>query len=120
MIKLRVEGIPEEVDEFVATLETSCEVLSKSAPYKNRGESRYIRVYVDVISCKKKDTVAEKLIREFILADSDDYCSSCVYCDEDEQRRLCDEDETQDCCMQRRNCGQTACIEGICKYFEKE
>lgn len=48
MVKIRIEGIPEEVDVFVSELEPFCDVLSKSAPYKNRGESKYVRVYLDV------------------------------------------------------------------------
>jgi len=55
MIKLRVEGLPAEVEEFIAGIEQSCEVLSKSQMYTNRGESRYVRVYLDVLSCKKSD-----------------------------------------------------------------
>ena len=119
MIKLRVEGIPEEVDEFVAQIEQSCEVLAKSVPYSNRGASRYVRVYLDVLSCKKQDKVAAKLIKECILQESCTYCSTCVFCDEEEQGRLCDEDETLDPCMQRRLRGEDACIEGIYKYFEQ-
>ena len=123
MIKLRVEGIPEEVDEFVATLETSCEVLSKSSPYKNRGESRYVRVYVDVISC---DNGSSKLktacygMADCIADSGIDACKVCALYDEVAQAKSLDEDEERDCCAHRRERGNAACIEGICKYFEKE
>lgn len=60
MIKVRVEGLPEEVEAFVAELETYCEVLSKSAPYSNRGQSRYVRVYLDALNCKKKNKTLKK------------------------------------------------------------
>ena len=119
MIKLRVEGLPAEVEEFIAGIGSCCEVLSQSQMYTNRGESRYVRVYLDVLSCKKPDKVAAKLIKECILQESCTYCSTCDFCDEEEQGRLCDEDDTLDPCMKRRLRGTDACIEGIYKYFEK-
>lgn len=47
MIKLRVQGLPEEVAEFADALEAAGCVLERSEPYANRGGSRYVRVYID-------------------------------------------------------------------------
>lgn len=47
MIKIRVQGLPEEVAEFADTLEATGCVLERSEPYANRGASRYVRVYID-------------------------------------------------------------------------
>lgn len=123
MIKLRVEGIPEEVDEFVAQVEMNCEVLAKSSPYKNRGESRYVRVYVDVLSF---DNGSSKLktacygMADCIVDSGIDCCKCCALYDESAQAKALDEDEERDCCAHRRERGTIACREGICKYFEKE
>lgn len=47
MIKIRVQGLPEEVAEFADALEAAGCVLERSEPYANRGGSRYVRVYID-------------------------------------------------------------------------
>lgn len=47
MIKIRVQGLPEEVAEFADALEASGCVLERSEPYANRGGSSYVRVYID-------------------------------------------------------------------------
>ena len=47
MIKIRVQGLPEEVAEFADALEAAGCVLERSEPYANRGASRYVRVYID-------------------------------------------------------------------------
>ena len=47
MLKIRIQGLPEEVAEFAdALVATGC-VLERSEPYANRGGSRYVRVYID-------------------------------------------------------------------------
>lgn len=47
MIKIRVQGLPDEVAEFADALEAAGCVLERSEPYANRGASRYVRVYID-------------------------------------------------------------------------
>ena len=47
MLKIRVQGLPEEVREFADALERTGCVLERSEPYANRGSSRYVRVYID-------------------------------------------------------------------------
>ena len=47
MIKIRVQGLPDEVAEFADALEAAGCVLERSEPYANRGGSRYVRVYID-------------------------------------------------------------------------
>lgn len=48
MIQIRVSGLPEEVADFADALEATGCVLERSGDYKNRGDSRYVRVYLDV------------------------------------------------------------------------
>lgn len=47
MIKIRIQGLSEEVAEFADALEATGCVLERSEPYVNRGASRYVRVYID-------------------------------------------------------------------------
>ena len=49
MIKVRVEGILEDIKKATKVFENSEEikVLSESEPYKNRGSNNYYRVYID-------------------------------------------------------------------------
>lgn len=51
MIKIRIEGLPEEVEKFTEQLEKDekYEFLQKSETYPNRN-SVYIRKYVDIRS----------------------------------------------------------------------
>ncbi|KAF6573823.1 DUF3970 family protein [Paenibacillus sp. SEL3] len=49
MLKIRVEGIPEEIDQFLEHFEDYYRVLKRSKAYQNRN-SEYVRVYVDVSS----------------------------------------------------------------------
>ena len=46
MVKLRVEGLPEEVEEKLKVLRLKFRVLSESGQYKNRN-SEYVRVYIE-------------------------------------------------------------------------
>ena len=50
MIKVRLEGEPEEVEEFIKFLATlpRLSMLSESGKYANRGKSKYVRVYLDM------------------------------------------------------------------------
>lgn len=48
MIKLRVQGLPGEVTSFADALDRAGLVLDRSRTYANRGESRYVRMYLDV------------------------------------------------------------------------
>lgn len=47
MLKIRIQGLPDEVAEFADALEATGCVLERSAPYANRGGSRYVRVYIE-------------------------------------------------------------------------
>ncbi|CAI3223949.1 conserved hypothetical protein [Clostridium neonatale] len=49
MIKIRMEGILEDIKKVTKIFENSIEikVLSESEPYKNRGSNDYYRVYID-------------------------------------------------------------------------
>lgn len=47
MIKIRLQGLPDEVAEFADALERTGCVLERSVEYENRGGSRYVRVYID-------------------------------------------------------------------------
>ena len=52
MVKIRLQGLPDDVQRLIEMLRT-CEavgdllLLSVSDPYPNRGDSKYVRVYVD-------------------------------------------------------------------------
>ena len=49
MVKIRIEGLPEEVEKFTELLEKDekYEVLQKSENYPNRN-SEYVRRYVEI------------------------------------------------------------------------
>jgi len=60
MIKLRIEGLPNEVEAFTKKLKEmeGCETLKESKDYRNRGNNvfrRYINLDIDVIKPEKKD-----------------------------------------------------------------
>ena len=48
MIKIRLEGEPEEINKAIENIEDSFKILNQSEPYANRGRSKYYRVYLDV------------------------------------------------------------------------
>ena len=48
MLKIRLEGTEEEIEEFLAGFRPAYKILSESQPYANRGKSAYVRVYLDV------------------------------------------------------------------------
>ena len=48
MVKIRLHGTPEEVDNALSILRTQFEILAESEPYADCGKSQYVRVYVDV------------------------------------------------------------------------
>jgi hypothetical protein len=48
MIKMRLEGLPEDIQKLVEDLKKKYEVLDVSKPYENRGTSKFVRVYVSV------------------------------------------------------------------------
>lgn len=50
MLKIRVQGLPEEVEEFAAELENLryWEVSEESGDYANRGGSKLVRRYIEV------------------------------------------------------------------------
>ncbi len=48
MLKIRVQGLPDEVRAFCDAAEASGAVLERSGEYANRGDSRYMRVYLDL------------------------------------------------------------------------
>lgn len=47
IIKMRLQGLPDQMGEFVKDLKKKYRVLSVSEPYPNR-RSEYVRVYVEV------------------------------------------------------------------------
>lgn len=61
MIKLRVEATPEEINRFMAFLETlpRIEILNAPGNYPNRGKSKYERKYLD-IKLKQAGTTEEQ------------------------------------------------------------
>ena len=48
MIKIRLEGEPEEINKAIENIEDSFKILNQSEPYANRSRSKYYRVYLDV------------------------------------------------------------------------
>lgn len=48
MIKIRLQGLPEEIERFIEDFKGKYEVLEVSEPYENRGESKFVRVYVTI------------------------------------------------------------------------
>ena len=48
MVKVRLEGTKEDLEEFLVGFRPAYKILSESAPYANRGASKYMRVYLDV------------------------------------------------------------------------
>lgn len=47
-MKMRLHGLPDEVAEAVKRLHGIFTVVSVSDPYRDRGASRLVRVYVEV------------------------------------------------------------------------
>ena len=50
MIKMRLQGLPDEVSKLVEDLKEKYTVLEVSDEYQNRGDSKFVRVYVTVKS----------------------------------------------------------------------
>ena len=48
MIKVRLEGMPEELEDFLAGFRPAYKILNESSSYPNRGKSKYVRIYLDV------------------------------------------------------------------------
>ena len=120
MIKLRVEGLPAEVEEFIAGIEPYCDVLSQSQMYTNRGESRYVRVYLDAMACKTVERrTLEKVLRWLVQECNEDVCKLCIYLKDSQWDGGGDIPEDVEPCKFRRKGGDTVCVEGICKYFAK-
>ena len=47
-MKIRLMGLPEEIDAWVEALRGTFDVLEVSSPRPNRGDSRMVRVYVEL------------------------------------------------------------------------
>ena len=47
MIKIRLHGLPDEISAAKEVIKQNFRILSESDPYADRGESKYIRVYID-------------------------------------------------------------------------
>ena len=54
MLKIRIEGLPEEIEEAEKLMPLIFRVLNESKAYPNTGRSVYYRKYVDVELRKKK------------------------------------------------------------------
>jgi hypothetical protein len=48
MVKIRLEGTPQECQQATSGLAEVFDVISVSQPYPNRGRSRLVRVYVEI------------------------------------------------------------------------
>lgn len=48
MIKIRLEGLLEEINKALPNIEKTFRVLNVTDPYQNRNNSKYVRVYIDV------------------------------------------------------------------------
>lgn len=59
MVSIRIHGSKEAVEKIKKELEEQLNVLSSSAPYKDRGESKLVRVYV---TCEAKEEQKTKEI----------------------------------------------------------
>ena len=60
MLKIRIEGLPAEVETAVSDLMESFRVLSASDPYPNRRGSLYVRRYVDAELLPKETPSPDK------------------------------------------------------------
>lgn len=47
MVRVRLEGMTDEVQRIADAMQAAGCVLERSREYPNRGESRYVRVYLD-------------------------------------------------------------------------
>lgn len=47
MIKVRLQGLPAEVEAAAAVIRSKLWVINESRDYPNRGESDYVRRYID-------------------------------------------------------------------------
>jgi hypothetical protein len=48
MIKIRLQGLKEDLERYIEDFKTKYEVLEISRPYANRGESKFVRMYVTI------------------------------------------------------------------------
>ena len=53
MIKIRLHGTMKETQEAIASIEENFDILYRSEPYKDRGQSVYYRTYLD---CERKES----------------------------------------------------------------
>lgn len=47
MVKIRIWGLPKEVEQAKFAIEENFKINYSSPPYKDRGESEYVRQYVE-------------------------------------------------------------------------
>lgn len=47
MVRVRLEGLPDEVHRIANAVQVAGCVLERSREYPNRGESRYVRAYLE-------------------------------------------------------------------------
>lgn len=59
MVRVRLQGLPEEVRRVADAMESTGCVLERAEEYPNRGRSRYVRVYMD---CDLPETVTAEEI----------------------------------------------------------
>ena len=60
MVKIRLHGTLEEVEYAMSFIRSQFNVLSESAPYKDRGNSQYYRTYMDCETYKTEPRIAKK------------------------------------------------------------
>lgn len=59
MVKVRIQGVPEEVQRFIDSLKAAdFELLQVTNEYENRGSSKYVRVYADIQNKTDRTDVA--------------------------------------------------------------
>lgn len=62
MVKIRIWGLPEEVDKAIEKIVEGFEVLSASETCHDRGNSKYVRVYLEANIGQSTDQItAEEL-----------------------------------------------------------
>ncbi|MGG2201899.1 DUF3970 family protein [Paenibacillus validus] len=59
MVKIRVQGLPSEIQTFLQTFREDYDILQESSEYPNRN-SQYVRVYIECGEKKKKTTRKRK------------------------------------------------------------
>jgi len=88
MIKLRIQGTREQVTQYTQEISRHFQILEQSTPYANRGNSQYVRVYMDVGAPREceyhfyeehGETICSNC-RELVCGDCEDWAKFCPSC----------------------------------------